>query len=217
MTGVQIAAVGDVNEDILLMVARHVSEMFGLETEVHAPPCGSGVAEKGGCLLILPAPDYALDAERNQYSSTVILRQLAQTGLPEVTRFLALTDVDLFIPMVTFVYGQAQLSSPSEPDFDRRKFAVVSLARLRQQFYGLSPDKDLTVRRLRKEVSHELGHTFGLVHCGDKSCLMSLSTEVFQIDMKSDDFCRSCWVVLEENLKAIRKKGKHKNFAGLYK
>ena len=81
--------------------------------------------------------------------------------------------------------------------------AIVSLARLKPEFYGLPPDKDLSVRRIRKEVSHELGHTFGLVHCAERLCLMSLSTEIMQVDFKSENFCRNCWVTLEENLKKM--------------
>ncbi|MGO9482040.1 MAG: archaemetzincin family Zn-dependent metalloprotease [Candidatus Kryptoniota bacterium] len=189
MAVIRISPVGSVNEDMIQMIARHVKEMFGREVEVYTQ---------------LPEPGYAFDEKRNQYNSTLILRSLApvvphfpgtiakdsSAGNP-IEKILALTEVDLFIPMMTFVYGQAQLSG---------KMAVVSLARLKPEFYGLPPDKDLAVRRLRKEVSHELGHSFGLVHCAERYCLMSLSTEIFQVDMKSENFCRNCWIMLEESL-----------------
>ncbi|MFZ1082999.1 MAG: archaemetzincin family Zn-dependent metalloprotease [Candidatus Kryptoniota bacterium] len=175
---IQISTVGSVNEEMTQMVARHVKEMFGCEVKIYTQ---------------LPQPDYAFDEKRSQYSSTVILRNIAPLA-PHSEKFLAITEVDLFIPMMTFVYGQAQLSG---------KMAIVSLARLKPEFYGLPPDKDLTVRRIRKEVSHELGHTFGLVHCAERSCLMSLSTEIFQVDLKSENFCKNCWIILEENLKKI--------------
>ncbi len=177
-----MVSVGDVNHEMMQMVRRHVTEMFGIEVEEDPS--------------FLPNPDYAFDEIKGQYSSTMILRSLVSLCDSKVTRFLAITEVDLFIPMLTFVYGQAQLSG---------RIAIVSLARLRPEFYGLPPDKDLTVRRVRKEVSHELGHTFGLVHCADRACLMSLSTEIIQVDIKSENFCRSCWITLEENLKNIKK------------
>ena len=139
-------------------------------------------------------PDFAYDEKKGQDSSAIILKDLVLRCDSTAEKFLAITEVDLFIPMMTFVYGQAQLSG---------KVAIVSLARLKPEFYGLPPDKDLTVRRIRKEVVHELGHTFGLVHCADKSCLMSLSTEIMQVDLKSDNFCRSCWISLEESLKLM--------------
>jgi archaemetzincin len=181
MSVIRIVSVGKVNQEITQMIARHVKGMFGCEVDV---------------IRALPNPGYAYDEKKGQYSSALILRRLAELCDSSVAKFLAITDVDLFIPMLTFVYGQAQLAG---------RVAIVSIARLKPEFYGLPPDKDLTVRRIRKEVSHELGHTFGLVHCADKSCLMSLSTEIMQVDLKSEDLCRNCWIVLEENLKKNEK------------
>lgn len=140
-----------------------------------------------GCLVgrtgPLAPPDYAYDEDRKQFQSTEILRRIAGLGgLPD-TRFLALTECDLFIPMLTFVFGQAQLGGSS---------ALVSVARLRQEFYGQLPNEALLVRRLRKEVIHEVGHTFGLTHCLDRSCPMSLATAVRHIDDKSDILCSRC-------------------------
>jgi archaemetzincin len=180
MSLIQIVSLGSVNQEMMRMIKRHSEQMFGPEVEMRAP---------------LPIPDYAYDEKRAQYGSAVILKNLANNNSLHTTKFLAITEVDLFIPMLTFVYGQAQLAG---------NVAIVSLARLKPEFYGLPPDKDLTVRRVRKEVSHELGHAFGLIHCLDKSCLMSLSTEIMQLDLKSENFCRSCWIILEENLNAVR-------------
>jgi archaemetzincin len=184
MRKIYISPVGAVSEDMMTILERHVRGLFGFEVERYTS---------------FPEPDYALDDRRLQYGSTLILQNLAKVCPPDAARFIAVTEADLFIPMVTFVYGQAQLSG---------RVALVSLARLAQEFYGLQPDKDLKMRRARKEVAHELGHTFGLVHCRERSCLMSLSTEVVQIDVKSDDFCRSCWILLEEELVRVRKEVK---------
>jgi len=174
---------------MMQMIARHVRGMFGCEIDMN---------------LALPNPDYAYDEKKGQYSSAVILKNLAELCDSRVPKLLAITEVDLFIPMLTFVYGQAQLAG---------KVAIVSVARLSPEFYGLPPDKDLTVRRIRKEVSHELGHTFGLVHCADKSCLMSLSTEIMQVDLKSESLCESCSIVLEENLKKLLAVGSQRTVA----
>ena len=70
--------------------------------------------------------------------------------------------------MLSFVYGQAQLQG---------RVAVVSLARLRPEFHGLPPDPAALERRAAKEAVHEVGHTFGLVHCADRRCPMSLSID----------------------------------------
>ncbi len=178
---IYISPVGTVGEEVITMTARHVSGLFGVDVVRYTS---------------FPCPDYAFDRRRGQYSSALILRNLAKVCPAEAMRLLAVTEADLFIPMVTFVYGQAQLSG---------KLAIVSTARLSQEFYGLTANNELSVRRLRKEVAHELGHTFGLVHCRDRTCIMSLSTEVLQIDVKSEDFCPGCWTVLSEGIRKLDK------------
>ena len=85
----------------------------------------------------------------------------------------------------------------------RRKYsmllaAIVSLARLRQEFYGLPPNAELLAARARKEVLHELGHTFGLVHCPEVDCTMSLSTNVRQLDLKGSGYCTDCRALIAE-------------------
>jgi archaemetzincin len=98
-------------------------------------------------------------------------------------KLLAVTERDLFVPVLTFVFGQAQLGG---------RAAVVSLARLRQEFYGLEPNRECFLERAAKEALHETGHLFGLVHCADRSCAMSLATNVRQIDTKQAAFCAPC-------------------------
>jgi len=131
----------------------------------------------------LPPVDFALDARRNQYSSAAVLEMLMRVCPPDAVKLIGVTGRDLFIPVLTFVFGHAQLSG---------RVAVVSLARLRQEFYGLEPNRDVLLRRARKEALHEAGHTFGLVHCTDRSCAMSLSTGVQQIDRKEASYCPAC-------------------------
>jgi archaemetzincin len=72
------------------------------------------------------------------------------------------------------------------------RVAVVSLARLRQEFHGLPGNPHVLVQRALKEALHETGHTFGLVHCADGGCAMSLSTNIRQIDLKRAAFCAAC-------------------------
>ena len=131
----------------------------------------------------LPEPDFAFDRARGQYSSALILRELLRTCPPDTSRLLGITEYDLFIPMLSFVFGQAQLSG---------KGALVSFARLRQEFYGIDPADAVFAARARKEMLHELGHTFGLTHCPDRGCPMSLSTGIAQVDDKGDRYCGSC-------------------------
>jgi archaemetzincin len=135
---------------------------------------------------VLPAgldADFAFHPGRQQYHSTELLGRLDGLVRPDSWRVLGVTHVDLFIPILTFVFGEAQVG---------QRCAVVSSHRLRQEFYGLPPDEDLLGERLLKEAVHELGHTLQLPHCGDYRCAMAPSHAVEWIDVKGSGFCRDC-------------------------
>lgn len=143
-----------------------------------AAACGVAVRE-----LALPSVDFAFDAGRGQYRSLDVLAMLVRRCPPDAWKLLAVTERDLFVPVLTFVFGQAQLAG---------QVAVISLARLRQEFYGLAPNAEIFLERAAKEALHETGHTFGLVHCADRSCAMSLAANVRQIDEKQAAWCAPC-------------------------
>jgi len=146
-------------------------------------------------LLDLPAIDFAYDPRRKQYSSTAFLEMLIRECPPDANKLLAVTERDLFIPVLTFVYGQAQLGG---------RVAAISMARLRQEFYGLPPDREVLLNRARKELLHESGHLFGLVHCIDRACAMSLSTGIRQVDEKKPFYCAACTARLEHGTREPR-------------
>jgi archaemetzincin len=127
--------------------------------------------------------DFAFNPLRAQYHSSEILKALTQHAWQETWRLLGVTEADLYIPILTFVFGEAQLGNTS---------ALVSLHRLRQEYYGLPTDPQILSQRLLKEALHELGHTFGLHHCPDYRCVMSSAHGVERIDLKSSEFCTSC-------------------------
>ena len=126
---------------------------------------------------------YAFDPSRRQYNSTQILKGLLSLNGKNPEKIIGITDVDLFIPILTFVFGEAQLDGPA---------AVVSTFRLKPEFYGLPRDENLLRDRLTKEAVHELGHTFDLRHCQDYECVMSSSTYADEIDLKGNGFCDEC-------------------------
>lgn len=126
------------------------------------------------------------DPSRRQYHSSGVLKQmlddLSAHGDP-TDKLIGLVDVDLFIPVLTFVYGEAQLKG---------RCAVVSTFRLRNELYGLPADDRLFRDRIEKECVHEVGHTYGLVHCRDIECVMRSSTYVEEIDLKGSLLCPAC-------------------------
>jgi len=155
-------------------LAHRVHQVFGVETKVLRSS--------------LPL-DRAFDQSRRQYNSTALLALLFNQHSTPDHKNILIVDVDLYIPVLTFVFGEAQLNGVS---------AVVSTHRLRNQFYGLPHDKQSLMGRLEKEVVHELGHTFGLYHCRQFECVMRSSTYVEEIDLKKVEPCDSCVALLKE-------------------
>lgn len=135
----------------------------------------------------LAIPEGSFDAKRGQYQSVEIMKAVAKSVPEDAARILGVTEVDLAIPTLTFLFGQAQLDG---------EVAVVSLSRLRQEFYGLPGDEGLLRERVVKEVLHELGHTFGLTHCAEAKCVMSLATHIGLVDNKDERYCARCGVQL---------------------
>ncbi len=125
----------------------------------------------------------AFDPNRRQYNSSLILRQLITHPPLNAEKILGVMDVDLFIPILSFVFGEAQLKGIG---------AVVSTHRLQNRFYGLPENREVATERLFKEAVHELGHTFGLIHCSQPQCVMNSSTYVENIDLKPAAFCPLC-------------------------
>lgn len=175
MSALGLAAMEDIEEEVLDRMAEALEDNFPLRV-VRLHPIG--------------APDLEFDPRRGQYSAPGVLKKVLAAIPGQVDKMLAVTSRDLFIPMLSFVYGQAQLNGRS---------AVVSLARLRQEFYSLPPNAVVLAARARKEAVHEAGHLYDLVHCDTPGCAMSLATNVRQLDLKSDALCTACGALAWEH------------------
>jgi archaemetzincin len=70
--------------------------------------------------------------------------------------------------------------------------AVVSSARLGNEFYGRERSDDDLIDRLSKEGAHEIGHLFGLDHCADRECIMFRPDTLDELDRKKKGFCDHC-------------------------
>ena len=128
-------------------------------------------------------PEFAYHGERQQYHSSEILQRMQAFLTTDSWRMLGVVAVDLYIPILTFVFGEAQMGGPC---------ALVSAHRLRQELYGLPPDPELFRQRVLKEAVHELGHTLNLTHCEDYNCAMAPSHAVEWIDLKESALCAAC-------------------------
>lgn len=131
----------------------------------------------------LGIPSYAYDLTRKQYNSILILKNLIENCPENLIRVLGITEVDLYIPILKFVYGTAQMEG---------KCAVLSLYRLRPEHYGGPPNKQVLLSRVEKTTIHELGHTFSLTHCKDAKCAMYYSSHIDDTDSKSASLCVTC-------------------------
>jgi archaemetzincin len=129
------------------------------------------------------SPEYAFNSERGQYHSLIILRRVLNLAPGDAIKMIGLCNVDLYIPIRNFIFGQAQVNGVA---------AVVSLKRLNEEFYGKPFNEALLFCRTLKEVMHELGHTFGLGYCTSPGCVMSHSIKVEHVDHKEIDFCDEC-------------------------
>jgi archaemetzincin len=128
------------------------------------------------------------DTARRQYNGNALLKQLNSMPFPESDKILGIFNVDLYVPILTFIFGQAFLGGQT---------GIASLYRLSNERYGMAPDEHLMLERLKKEVIHELGHTLGLIHCPEPQCVMRSSTYVEDIDQKSRHLCNNCRASLQ--------------------
>jgi len=127
------------------------------------------------------------DPVRLQYNGNKLLKEVDLLFADDSNKTIGLFNVDLFIPILTYIFGQAFLSGRS---------GIASLYRLSNERYGMNHDDSFILERFKKEIIHELGHTLGLIHCHIPSCVMRSSTYVEDIDQKSATLCSSCRSIL---------------------
>lgn len=168
MNVVQLLPAGKLDRSLLRSLRAAIPQCFNVDCEIL--PIDFDIAP-------------AYHPERQQYHSSEILQRMHSLVQPRDWRLVAITEVDLYIPILKYVFGEAQVGGPC---------ALVSYHRLRQEFYGLDRDDNLLSQRLLKECVHELGHTLGLHHCPDYRCAMASAHAVEWIDLREVTLCEAC-------------------------
>jgi archaemetzincin len=164
----QLLPIGNFDGRLLRELAPAMANLFRIPTEI---------------LAVRLDPEFAYHGERQQFHSSEILQAMQPYVKADSWRILGITSLDLYIPILTFVFGEAQIGGPC---------GLVSSHRLCQEFYGLPADADILQQRLLKEAVHEIGHTLDLTHCEDYQCAMAPSHAVEWIDLKESTLCSSC-------------------------
>lgn len=163
---------GSIGKEILHFLQVGLTNMFGFYTRIFNAQ---------------PIPQYAFNPKRNQYHSTRILERLKRIKTKEEL-ILGIVDVDLYVPELNFVFGEATIAG---------RVCIVSLVRLRQEYYGSPKNDKLFLERTLKEAVHEIGHTYGLGHCDDSKCIMHFSNSLRDTDIKGPNFCPGCEVKIK--------------------
>lgn len=167
-TNIVVIPIGTVASGVANKLAASLSEVFLCRAEP-----GEGVH----------LPLGAWNPGRGQYLSSAILAAVQHSKPADVLVLLGVTDCDLYLPQLNFVFGEADMA---------RGIAVISVARLREEFYGHPPDEELFKRRMITEAVHEVGHALGFDHCPNPRCVMYFSNTLDDTDRKGSVLCASC-------------------------
>lgn len=169
---VRLIPVGNPHAKILEELTAQLPEILGIKVRT---------------LPSLPIPQSAYNHFRRQYNAETILNELSKIGvakfIDKAVPTLFVTDADIYYDGLNFVFG---LEDPA------KSAAIISLARLRTEFYDQRPNQDLLIERVVKEAIHEIGHHIGLDHCDRPSCVMCFSPSVSDVDTKQNYFCSVC-------------------------
>ncbi|MDM8538221.1 zinc metallopeptidase [Desulfobacterales bacterium HSG17] len=178
---IAVIPLGDVFHIIPNIVAANIQAVYSLPVEILGP---------------MKLPEYAFDKKRMQYDAGCILDLLDKTDTETADKIIAVCTVDLFIPIFTHVFGEAQLGGKS---------AVVSIYRLQQSPESLSESlifEHLIYERMAKVALHETGHLFNMHHCHDEKCLMHFSGNLDDLDKTPMLICRYCLAVFRDAIKS---------------
>lgn len=165
---IMLLPVGQIDMATVELVRQPLEEVYQRRTEIGNP---------------LPVPKYAYNPTREQYHSSAILKRVETTWVSDWDAAVGITEADLFVPEVPFIFGEADRSTRS---------ALISLRRLRPEAGPRETRRDILNRRFLSEIIHQIGLIRGLAHCPNNRCVMFAATAVNEIDKRGSSLCANC-------------------------
>lgn len=173
-----IALMCKIDDVMLSEVKDHIKNIYGLEI---------------GVISLEQNLNYAYNSKRNQYLAEDIIQEVRKIKKQEYETWLTIVDVDLYTVDSDFILGLA---------CSKAGISIISINRLKQQFYNLEENKIIFLTRLKKVAIHEIGHLFNLDEfCHSKKCVMQCS---YPLDARDSHLCESCKRFLYYRLKGYK-------------
>jgi len=173
-----VVPVGEIPEFILKVITAHITGYLQLPAEILPP---------------LSRPEDAFIASRQQYDAGRILKAYETKSIANHKKVIAVMDVDLAVPIFTFVFGEASQNG---------RYALVSLFRLARNQDGTAAPNEHFLLRTAKIALHELGHLFNVFHCDNPECLMHFSGDLEDLDNTPLKFCDFCALEFKNSFSA---------------
>jgi len=171
---VAVQPLGDVRGDIVNTIASKLETFFHVRTDVSQGQ---------------PIPQGSYHPQRGQYNCYPILTFLKTLKPDRAIKTIGVTGVDLFLPILTYVFGEAEMGGHA---------AVISTYRLARGRDRQPIPSEQLFKRVEKIAIHELAHTFRLSHCKEEGCLMGSFPVLSRIDKNPIRFCRYCVTFLRD-------------------
>lgn len=131
----------------------------------------------------MKVPEESYNVIRGQNYASVILNKLERVKANQREFIVGLLEEDIYLPDEAFIIGYSDTVL---------RTAVVSLFRIRQEFYGLPEDDKKVFSRLFKQSIFHLSPLFNLPSCRNPRCINYYSQKMFDIDSKGEKFCDLC-------------------------
>jgi archaemetzincin len=125
-----------------------------------------------------------LNSARKQWLASEMIELCVRPYASRSCYAVGLTDKDLYVPQLNFVFGLAVREVSA---------AIVS-------WHRLVGNEGAFNMRIVKEVIHELGHLEGLDHCPNEVCVMRFSNTLGETDRKRAEFCATCRLKRKEHI-----------------